>query len=402
MRIIRPYGTSATEATAGNAAERRRVLRRKPEQRGAPAVTEPNLEAFATTHAHLVIAQWISTIDKIAAKPTGFKPPTAAQRKLRRTLGDAALKHIAANGLLPELAEDPALQTRWALRLEPYPARDAKQGGKPEGRWYARFVGDLPPEAVDAAKAAEVAERIAQHLYVQAQRIHPDRPAKRQGQIVARAGSIARNVPKTVRAAAPSWTDATWDRYEVDDVAARIRAAAAETEAPPPAGDDEAKGKRRWVGIAVAAKLLAEHWPKVFRDPASGAVLTVSEVKQHPDEWQPLFDLHEAVRDVYRRLLKRHKKAVRGPSGKPTRTSDVARLLPATMAELKALIEKQRQNRDVNALIRQGKVLHYEAATENAADPDHPKHVLTNWPDEARLKASWYWTSDGQAEIKAN
>ena len=227
MRIIRPYGTSATEATAGDAAQRRRVLRRKPETPGVAAVTEPDLEAFATTHDRLVIAQWISTIDKIATKPAGFKKPGATQRALRHRLGAAAWRHIAANGLLQGLAETSSLETLWWMRLEPYPAGAAKYARDPKGRWYARFVGEVEPDEIDADA---VVERIAEHLYAREHPIHAGLATRRKGRIAHRAASIQAGVPKAQpRAAQASWREEHWTIYaEAGDVAAAIRAAAEE------------------------------------------------------------------------------------------------------------------------------------------------------------------------------
>jgi len=80
MLIIRPYGTSATEPDAEDPAERRRTLRRTLDAPRSAPVTERDLEAFARRHDALVIGQWISTIDKIATKPAGFKKAGAEQQ----------------------------------------------------------------------------------------------------------------------------------------------------------------------------------------------------------------------------------------------------------------------------------------------------------------------------------
>ncbi|MFW5642300.1 MAG: type VI-A CRISPR-associated RNA-guided ribonuclease Cas13a, partial [Roseicyclus sp.] len=400
MRLIRPYGTSATEAVADDAAARRRVLRLRGERSDDPIVTESDLEAFATSHDRLVIAQWISVIDKIAAKPAGFEPPSPAQRALRAKLGAAAWAYIVAHDRLPNQGSDPKLRTLWQTRLEPYPEGDGKNGQKVRGRWYTRFAGDVPHKEIDA-KA--VVERIAEHLYERAQPIQPNRPAKPKGQIAHRAGSIAANAASLERCARegqPEGWETVWQDYAAKgDVAAAIRAAAVAIEQAPKPSGKNAKPVRLWVGLDLAAAELAKHWARLFRDPAGG-VLGVKAVKERTD-LKRLFDLHEEVRGVYRRLLKRHAKSNEKRQRQGPRRSDVARLLPATMDDLRRLMEAQRQNRDVNALIRLGKVVHYEAA-RGAGGSDNPAHVLEHWPDASRLEASWYWTSDGQAEIKAN
>lgn len=401
MRIIRPYGTSATEPDDAKPATLQRVLRYQAQDANAP--TSKAIEPFAKAHAPLVIGQWISAIDKIAAKPTGNKKPSREQRELRQQLGAAAWDHLVSNNLLPGLAEDKCLETLWTARLHPYRDGTVKKSQKVRGRWYRRFVGDAPPNQVDAEA---VVRRIAEHLYERELPIHPDCPPRETGgRIVHRARSIARSVPSLARCTLRGSPDDAWERawqaYAAQgerDLAATIRAEAETIERPGKAsvGRDGNKPARRWVGLDVAAAALYDHWQKVFVCPKMQRVLTVTEVKEDP-AWALPFAIHEEVRGVYRSLLKRHGKVAKNTRG--PRVSEVARLLPESMDDLKRMLLAKRVNRDVNALIRLGKVIHYEAAGDH---PDRPAHVLDDWPVGERLAASRYWTSDGQAEIKAN
>lgn len=384
MRIIRPYGRSATRPGAGDGAARVRVLRPReaPEGGGPP---ELEIAPFASSEDTLVIAQWISTIDKIATKPKGDRKPTQAQRELRQKLGEAGWDCIVKNNLLPGLADERngRLKNLWDFKIAPYPdgSDTPRRPPSPKGRWYARFAGDVAPGAVDAAA---VAQRIHEHLYTAAYRIAPGRPNHPKGRIKARAESIAGNALSLEGADAVerAWTDddrRTYEEYEekAGNIAEQIRQAASERE-----------GANRRVGVDVAAKVLHEAWPKLF----DGEALTFAAARERSPG---LVALHEAIRDRYSRTLKRHGKDQKA-HGEHRRK--VSTLLPATMEALFALVDRTLDNRDLAALVRLGKVIHYEAATAE----DTPADVVTHWPAADAIAASRYWTSDGQAEIKRN
>lgn len=392
MRIVRPYGSSATERGAHDHQRLRRVLRREVE-RGQVQVED--IEVFAGSHDALVIAQWVSAIDKIAAKPSGSEKPSPDQRTLRRRLGEAAWAHLVTDGLLPGLADDPTLKTRWWMRMEPYPEGDEKKKKRRvHGRWYRRFAGAVEPTDVDAG---ELVARIAAHLHEGELPLHPERPARRTGRIARRAASIAANTATLDGCGREAEPDAAWEAgwttyVAAGDVAAQIHAEARKVERAP---RDAKTGRRQPpVRLDLAAKVLFDHWARVFKDGEQGTVLSVGEVKARSTtdpELAVLFAIHQEVREVYRRLLKRTAKAAK-PGG-------VARQLPASAKALRELMKRQRQNRDVAALVRLGKVIHYEAAGDGG---DTPERIIEHWPDRDRLAASRFWTSDGQAEIKAN
>lgn len=378
MRIIRPYGRSATRPAETGGERRERVLELRETQPGETG--ERQIATFATSHDALVIAQWISTIDKIATKPKGDRKPTQAQRELRQKLGKAAWDCIVKNNLLPGLAADTDgyFKKLWDFKIAPYPdgSDTPRRPPSPKGRWYARFAGDVEPGAIDAAA---VAQKIHQHLYTAEYRIAAGRPNHPMGRIAARAESIADNALSLERAGAVerAWTDDDRATYEkkAGNIAGKILDAARAREA-----------EKRRVGVDVAAKVLHEAWPKLFDD----AALSFKEARERSPG---LVDLHEAIRDRYSRTLKRHGKDQKA-HGEQRRK--VSALLPATMEALFALVERTLENRDLAALVRLGKVIHYEAATAE----DKPADVVNHWPTD--VSGSRYWTSDGQAEIKRN
>ena len=388
MRIIRPYGKSVTSVPAAGTARQRRLEQRSaPEGDGATATRD--IATFAGTHEPLVIAQWISAIDKIATKPRGDGRPTSAQRALRTKLGDAAWALIEEKGLLRGLEQDADgyLAKLWRFKVHPYPDDQpkprqdrngrVKQEPSPKGRWYARFAGGAAPDEIDAA---EIASRIFEHLYVAEYRLAEAALKKRQGRIGARAESIAGNVLlESSERTRPTWSAADEAGYvaKVGNIALAIHMAAVERE----------EAKRR-VGPDVAAAVLHRAWADLF----DGAPPTFKDAR---DRSAGLVELHEAIRDRYRRTLKRHRK----------HPGQVSKLLPKTMGELFRLVGRTLANRDVNHLVRLGKVIHYETAARHAAEEtslgDAPAHVLTpHWA--SNVDRSRYWSSEGQAEIKRN
>ena len=226
MLIVKPYGRSETEPD-GAGGLRRKIRRNRRER---PADDLDDVAAFAAGHPELVLAQWISAIDKIAAKPRGARKPTPEQRRLRETLGRAAFDLLTAEGLL-----DPSQEGLWRRKLHPYgKGDDRKAHGREKGRWYARFAGGRDPGAIDDEAAGEIARKICEHLHRAGYRIGGGRPDRRQGLIAARAGSIAAGVPR-LPARLPGGerprSEGDREKYTAaGDVAGHIREAAASKE----------------------------------------------------------------------------------------------------------------------------------------------------------------------------
>ena len=369
MRIIKPYGRSETEFEAGKNLQR--AIRRK-SRLGAPNDTPVDIVKFTQNHPQLVIAQWISAIDKIASKPKrGDKKPTPEQLRLRQQLGEAALEVLTEKKLLDLSDGKDELTRLWWSKIHPYGKKtDDKGVSNPKGRWYERFAGDTDVSTVDAAA---IAKKIHEHLSTTEYRIHGSRPNKRAGRITARAKSIrgsAFRPPSDGDIEAAQWTDEDKKQYEATgDIARKVA--------------DEAKKleqDNKRVSMRTAAPILYDQYGRLFKAD-DGSALSVSKARE---QFPGLFALHMAVKDAYVRLLKNHKK------------KSVAPILPKDMPALFRLVGSKSDNRDLNALVRLGKVIHYEATPSSGGDT--PRNVLTNWPND--ITHSRYWTTEGQSEIK--
>ena len=361
MLAIKPYGRSHTRFLEAGKARRDIHLNEDPE-------TPLDIAEFATDHADFVRAQWISSLDKIATKPVGNREPTSEQRRFRDRLGRAALAFIVERKLVPDLGSGrEEFERVWWAKIHPYGKKTFDERRvSPKGRWFERFAGDVEPEAVDAAA---VVGKLHEHLYERELRLHADCPSKRKGRIASRAESIKGNVLAMPSIAAPGWSAADEQCYgAAGDVAVAIQSAAIET------------GRR--VSVRHAAAVLYGHYGRLFRD-ADGTPLGIKDAR----EAKPgLFALHAAVKDTYSRILKDHRKR------------QVSEALPPDLPALLRIVEAKRGNRDLNALVRLGKVLHYEATPAHAGD--RPDNVFRNWP--SNIEHSRFWTSEGQSEIKRN
>jgi hypothetical protein len=372
MLIIKPYGRSHTSDTDGT---RHRTLRLTAAQH-----VDVGIENFASQHPQLLLAQWISVIDKIACKPGQDKEtrrsklPTKTQRQLRGILGVAAWALLAQR-----LGSDATgLHELWLAKIHPYGDGDDRPKFEPkaEGRWYGRFVDSIPPARVTAEIASGVAQKIDDHLHKgaffrnTATHTHPD------GVIAARAKSIAQNVhkkPSDKLLEGAAWTPEDEDRYFATDIAADIHALAKQE-------DTKTKGKKPLHGCrGPVGYLFYKHYARVFA--VDGAVLKREEAgKSQPG----LLKLHDAAKSAYKNIFERQKLALKH--------------FPQKRHMLLSLIGQKRGNRQLAALVRLGKVIHYEAAS--AGTLDSPSNVTSSWPGD--VADSRYWTSDGQTDIKRN
>jgi hypothetical protein len=396
MRIVRPYGSSRSKQTDNGF---RRVLVENTEHR-----TEHEIPDFAHSHDALIIAQWISTIDKIARKPMPRKKPTQEQRDFRQRLGEACWQRLTQGGHLPGAKGDDSefLKNLWWFKIHPYgsgteeprPGRHERlPPPKAEGRWYGVFVGDRKP---DQADVSEVARRIETHLYESEYRLGSNVPTKHRGKIEARARSISLNVlgvQKHPPAETEAWTAQDIDTYRKQgDPAREIHDEAEKRE------DEDER-----VNLAIAGEVLFRHWAKVFRVPETGEPMSVEQARTtHPG----MFALHMQLKQCYRRLLKRTRKGARDSrnrKAKGSRAKDkrnaggrkLSALLPCDLDAALRLSQMQTGNADLGHLVRLGKVIHYTASDGRA---DRPAAIADNWREN--VDSSRFWTSDGQAEIK--
>ncbi|MCK2169089.1 type VI-A CRISPR-associated RNA-guided ribonuclease Cas13a [Thalassospira xiamenensis] len=394
MRIVKPYGRSHVAGAMDVDDVPGRMLRQNDD-----LATSRDIVAFAHKHDPLIIAQWISTIDKIASKPKiakgkRAKGPTAAQMHLRTVLGDGAWAYLLENKLLSGIGsaqERGKLRLIWQSKISPWgdvPLSKEDDKGRPsaKGRWYGRFVGEIAPEAVTPDHARRIVVEIHDHLYIAAKRknpeqsARPDRLTRRRGMIAERARSIAGNVLKPGKHSPCLWTSKDCAKYaQFGDVARDIRQAA-EREFNARSGSQhnrDTPGQRpagkQILPYDLAAKILYDQYGKVFG--------TDTGIKEAQAAEPGLFALHSAIRECYRRFARDYRK------------TDILRILPCDMPSLFRLIGAQYRNRDINALIRLGKVIHYHGS-------DGQQSVITNWPSRADIKTSRFWGSDGQADIK--
>jgi len=93
VRIIKPYGSTKTGLRDDEDAVRK--IHPHSFREGAS-----DIEDFATSHPKLVLAQWISLIDKVITKPAESNAPSLDQLNLREEVGTAAWDIIIAKDLL--------------------------------------------------------------------------------------------------------------------------------------------------------------------------------------------------------------------------------------------------------------------------------------------------------------
>ena len=355
MQIIKPYGRSFTETN-------QRVLLDKHRDKH-------DIPPFAASHEKLVIAQWVSVIDKIVRKPNPkakISLPTPQQYQLRETLGNAAWLEL--NKRLP--CSDHAVF--WRSKIHPYGHATQEQEPAPllQGRWYQRFVGDIEPTAITENVAQIIAERIASHLYEAELRLSPEAEPRGKGKIQAQAESIEKNTLHQPKLSA-TWCDADWTAYNRHDVAERIYLEAKfRLEQKQEACKNKQPMQLEWrIDRSLTGKILFEHWAKVYS--GTDGKSRITEAKQ---EKPGLFHLHMAVKDFYTRLF---------DSDRRDETL-VEFLLPRKKKALREKLEQKSKNTDLAASIRLGKILYYREA-ESETVP---------------LANSRFWGSDGQAEIK--
>ena len=349
MLIVKPYGRSAITKPASG--ESRRVLRKR------DGGIDRDFKEFCREHPDLVLAQWISVVDKIARKPSGRGQPPEAQRKFRQEIGAVLWPYLTSKEIL-----SPELEQKFWSKVHPYP-KGVSGKAKPEGRWYKRFLGDAEP--ADAA-LSDLPGKIFKHLYKKEYRIALTLPNKSKGLIAARAESISGNLLQRASLSGCGWTKDDEKAYaRGGNVAEEIKRKIKELE------------KSQRASMRDVAPVLFGQYGRLFHGENDTALSVAQAGQKHPG----LFALHQAVKEAYKRRLSGHKSA---------RNKPVAEVLPDSMGELFSLVHSARQNARVSNLIRIGKIAHYEAA---------PNSIVDDWPAD-RLAASLYWTSDGQAEIK--
>ena len=340
MRMIRPYGRSVAK-------DGRRTLTLRPRRRGAAEnqstpKDSQNLPAFAQDDPHILIAQWISAIDKVIHKPKNNA--SADLRDARQRLGDACWKRM--------IARHESLRTMekiWNWKLHPYgKGRKGPKVNTPrEGRWFHAFAGRSG--RIDQLDCDAVAEKLEDHLYHNQYRQHDGRPRSAQtqkGLIAARAESVEKSLPALVeKEGSIGWTgedESTFCHFSCDP-AARIWEKNKE---------QETSQSGRSILAREAGEIISNCYRACFPD-AIGGVLTRQQIKDAGRGGE--LALWDAVRTYYRRLLSQGRKR----KTKAQKKHGLIKILPNSAGELVALLRAQAKNRQINDLIRLGRLLHY-------------------------------------------
>ena len=395
MKFVKPYGKSRT-TIKGNRLVRTLHRRDNPD-------VGLNFEEFASSDPIIVLAQWVSAIDKVAAKPTGGTLASNRQKEFRQKLGIEVWKFLRIKDLLP----DDLKKAFWA-KIHPYPEKTTDDMTvQIRGRWYKAFFGDVRFWEADVESFPE---KLMDHLYHHASKVHPDdRKHRVHGVITSRASSISKSVPysrvqghgdieidRSKSLKAPLWTrqDGLENYCRNGDLPNAILELAKEKE-----GERSALLNRHVGGI------LFDHYGKLFRDPEGDRVLKREEIRELG--MAGLLDYHDAVKDTYRRILSGHRTHNSGnpktqpPKGQPSvAKSKLSDILPSSPATLYARVVNGRRNQNVNALIRSGKVAHYSMV--DVSELDAVQTSIKSWKPSAINDDSVFWTSEGQSQIKRN
>lgn len=366
MRVIKPYGNTKT-----GVGDREKIVRKIQPNSFREDASE--IEDFATSHPKLVLAQWISLIDKIITKPGKGDAPSLKQLNLREEVGTAAWDIIVAKDLL---AAPPKrlkrLEREWWSKIHPY-GRETEPTGALDfrGRWFATFSKERLASKVDGTA---IAIALYNHLYVNERRIGKDSPARQTGLIYARAASIARNVlkePEATLALQCPWTKDDIEQFTAEpDLMTFIHQAL-----------KKYKGQRQARTRQAIGREMQRHYKQIFAKDDGSVPGAMEAMRSHPG----LFALHSAAKDWFKRLL-------RAPQAYWLKKS------PSTTSELIDELAEVWRNRTVANLVRLGKIIHYEVTPRG--ETDSPGNVMTNWPRS--ISASPYWLSDGQTRIKQN
>ncbi len=420
MLIVKPYGQSVTTST-----DKKRVLK---ERAAGNPVRE--FSEFNATDPRILIAQWISVVDKIIKKPNQSdqdsnrrnvskrktNPSTndllrQQQIKLRQTIGDACWKL-----LLKKIPEDEQSKLRriWEWKLNPAGTdyalfkNDAYKELNLKGRWYQRFLPDQTYNEIDPALLADdINSHLNDHEWVKAGGFRANSvlqddgsyQTQKRGLIRARADSVAENslllrfedklsnnkLEKLAReVSALGWSNVDEKMLSSGrDLAAEIYAK-----------NKELERDNRRIDSRQAARIIFDHYRNQFgvieRKPTRQDIMD--------DGKDGLLNLYDSIRAYYKKFLKNTGKGRKGIGGQTNTKLSV--VLPKNDQELIWLLGKKHTNAITNDLIRLGRIIHYESS-----DGEGDKATLgKNNPFWAKpvseFANSRYWTSDGQSEIK--
>lgn len=309
--------------------------------------------------------------------------PTTAGKRFRSCLGNAIWEElIRSGGHLAglEFAEAERLRQQFETLLHKDYANGSQTTSRIDGRYFPEMMVLKHIQAPQDANrkdskssgligcsdfAAMLAQMIRDHLMGSAD---TETAGHRKGLIAHRAASIKSSFihGNKIRNLQPPPSCCHTDYCKAGDVAQKIC--------------DAQKSSKKGFGPRDAAAILFAHYPKVFTD--NDAVMTIAQAKS---EKPTLFSLHEEIKDFYKtRLSVKARPATQGKES-GVKNKFIHPNLPKDFDELKNMLAARTKNRNQSDLMRQGRIIHYEAADSGQPLLEKPGH---------------YHSSDGQTDIK--
>lgn len=391
MRINRSKGVSVTTFSASNRLERKLRL--------ASSGNDVSLVNLTKNDPDLLVRQYISGIDKVLSKPKKPEDMHLHWYRLRSALGAAVWDCLVArlpNSVQEDRKEFGRIKRNWEWKLHPYAKEKTLQAyeqlldsdkwkigrnGKPKplaNYRGSRFSLYASGENLDVAAAAV---GIDVHLFSQERRIDGTLRSSRgstpnsTGLVEARARSIENSVYLKHHKAGeisnpPVWTADDLRMYGKHDLAAAIYKKATDKENK--VGGNGKPTPQRLSSKDVGAALF-EHY----------SAIGLCDQSMEPESRQRLQALHNAVRELYRRLVKNSKRGTESH-----KSHKLSARLPRDHAALISLMEKTEENAVIGDLIRHGRNAYYARINQD------------RFGDNAEEASRYFWTSEGQAEIK--
>ncbi|MCP4182785.1 MAG: hypothetical protein GY761_05635, partial [Hyphomicrobiales bacterium] len=384
-KFVRPYGQNNT----GAGSKKSNII---PRTSVNGAEVEPvAFETFNSSYPLILIAQWISVIDKIINKPNQDDVDTDnanitkrkndpfsndLKRKLqietRLKIGAACWKLLKEKLPKDKLAE---YESRWQWKLNPAGSDFTKfNNGKHKelkivGHWYYTYLGKLDIADIDADV---LADDIEAHLDSDERRKNGGFRAFHKkladgsyekinkGLIKSRAGSIANNTLKMrmedkltnekLAAMAQTTAQLAWSDDDKKKFSTKPELASTIYNK-----NKELEDNNRRIGSREAAAMIFAHYGTQFG--SGGMVPKRREIEENGQKG--LLNLYDAVRGYYKNFLENTAKG-RGTNSK------LSNILPKDDAALFCLLKKRHDNSLTNDLVRLGRVIHYESSPDDS------------------------------------
>lgn len=386
-KFVYPYGRSFTQ-------EIRQLWLKKSKDENTSRVT---FKEFLTQNPEALIAVHISVIDKIFRKPVSG----LASIKLYETRSKIGVRvwelletRIRHNGYKPEeykktfewklhpYLEKPKKRKKGHENFQKrdgYEFKKGKPGEKFEGRYYNAFCNTI---TLNEIEHKSLAKSIEDHLFVCARAINPDSKSGtfNKGYIDHVIDSVEKSIPhKNINIA-----DQIWDKDDENSYFSRFNVAEALIDCAKECERVDTNNRK------FQSRLNSKHVGQIFFDGYAkvfigdnNAVLKRNDI---PENMQGLLALHDAIKAYYTRVVKTSKK---GTKKEGKYLGKLSFILPKNNEELLVRLNQINANKDVNAMIRLGRLVHYSSANS----PDHKVNSE---------QFKFYQTSAGQAEIKRN